>query len=74
MKKVLIGLSAVLFCANSFAGFDANQIHSAIQNGFHGNTLNSQQSAITYGGKDISQPKVAIADENPVPISFSAAG
>ncbi|MBV8802525.1 MAG: hypothetical protein JO131_06115 [Gammaproteobacteria bacterium] len=64
MKKVMIVLSALLFSANSFANIDVNQIHSAIQNGFNNSSLVSQNSvSITYGGKDISRPKVAIADE-----------
>jgi len=72
MKKVLIVLGVLLFSANSFANIDVNQIHSAVLNGFHSSSINSQNSiSITYGGRDISRPKVAVANEKTAAIPFN---
>jgi hypothetical protein len=63
MKKVIM-LCTLLFSTHCFAHLDASQIHSAIENGFYrtaNNTVNP--ISITYGGKDITQPKIRVANE-----------
>lgn len=72
MKKVLILFGALLFSAHCLANIDVNQMHSAIQHGFNNNSANSQNvTSITYGGKDISHPKIAVANDKAASISFT---
>jgi hypothetical protein len=64
MKKMLTAIGTLLFSTHCFAGIDTNQLNSAMKNDFSHNSTNSLSSLpIIYGGKDISRPNVAVADD-----------
>ena len=64
MKKLILGLTVLLAGSTGFAAI--NSINSAVMKGFHTHIASTQSKnpiSIIYGGQDISEPKVAIANE-----------
>jgi hypothetical protein len=63
MKKILL-IATLFFTTYCFANSNTAQLYSAIQSGFSSHTITSQHPfSFNYGGKDISRPKMAVADE-----------
>lgn len=66
MKKMILIMGSLVFCANVFATSSA-QLNNVILQSFQTkSTVKSAQSSfpIVYGGQDISKPLIATADES----------
>jgi hypothetical protein len=64
MKRLCILTVALLVSTYSFASHDSEQLTSAIQSGFNNpSSYPVPLMSVIYSGKDISRPKIAVADE-----------